>query len=302
MADSFSVIAAYCIEQGISFKTEEPLKCHTTFKIGGICGLLACPNSIEQIAGLFKKCREYGLPCVILGKGSNILASDEGFDGVIVKLTEAYSDVTVSESLLECEAGAPLSKVCYTAYENGLTGLEFAWGIPGTVGGALFMNAGAYGGEMKDITVSADYLTAEGETGTFSKEELDLSYRHSIFTDHPGYCITKVRIQLQPGEKTAIKARMDELMQRRKSKQPLEYPSAGSTFKRPEGNYASALIEQCGLKGTQIGGAQVSQKHSGFIINTSEATCRDVEELIRLVQATVEQKTGYRLECEVRRI
>lgn len=302
MSNSYSAFAAYCTEQGISFKAKEPLRCHTTFKIGGECELLACPNSLEQIAGLLQKCQELELPCFILGKGSNVLASDEGFDGVIVKLTEAYSEVAVNGDLLECEAGASLSKVCYTAYENGLTGLEFAWGIPGTIGGALFMNAGAYGGEMKDITVSADYLTKEGLPGTYAKEELELSYRHSIFSDRPGCCITKVVVQLQPGEKEAIKARMDDLMERRKSKQPLEYPSAGSTFKRPEGNYASALIEQCGLKGARIGGAQVSQKHSGFLINAGDATCRDVEELIRLVQTTVEQKTGYHLECEIRRI
>lgn len=302
MSVSFPMIQEDFEKKGYRFKIQEPLKNHTTFKIGGCCSILALPQSTDEILDMMAVCRNADAPVFLLGKGSNLLVSDEGFDGVVLKLTNNFAKITVKDTVIEAESGASLSSVCHTAYENGLTGLEFAWGIPGTIGGALFMNAGAYGGEMKDVVCSSEHIDKDNKIGSFEKEQLDLTYRHSIYADLPGYCITKVVLKLERGNRDQIKARMDDLMERRKSKQPLEYPSAGSTFKRPEGNYASALIEQCGLKGLRCGGAQVSEKHAGFLINAGDATCADVCELIERVKKEVRQQTGYQLECEVKRL
>lgn len=302
MNASLSELKTILTNEQVSYRENEPLKNHTTFKIGGVCDLLTCPRDEKEISLLITECKRLAIPYIIIGKGSNILASDEGFEGVVMKLCEDFSQIVIKDTILECEAGAPLSKVCYEAYEHGLTGLEFAWGIPGTIGGALFMNAGAYGGEMKDVVLSAEHIDQRGQLESFENEALKLSYRHSIYADQPQLCITKVILNLKHGKKADIKVKMDDLLSRRKSKQPLEYPSAGSTFKRPAGNYASALIEQCGLKGKQIGGARVSDKHSGFIINYQNASCHDVLELISYVQTVVKEKTGYQLDCEIRRI
>ncbi len=300
MTDNLSAFKEHLISRDYDFKENEPLKNHTTFKIGGNCSFLVCPRTQEQLIDILRCCREWNIKKYVIGKGSNILASDEGFDGVIVKLTDSFSEITVEDTVIYCQAGASLAKVCYEAYLHGLSGLEFAWGIPGTIGGALYMNAGAYGGEMKDVVISSTHITDRLESGHFHSEQLHLSYRHSIYTDMPDYCITGVRLQLIPGSQSEIKAKMDDLMERRKSKQPLEYPSAGSTFKRPEGNYASALIDQCGLKGLTVGGAQVSEKHCGFVINKNNATCRDVLNLIKQIQEKVFSQTGYRLDCEIK--
>lgn len=300
MTDNLSAFKEHLISRDYDFKENEPLKNHTTFKIGGNCSFLVCPRTQEQLIDILRCCREWNIKKYVIGKGSNILASDEGFDGVIVKLTDSFSEITVEDTVIYCQAGASLAKVCYEAYLHGLSGLEFAWGIPGTIGGALYMNAGAYGGEMKDVVISSTHITDRLESGHFHSEQLHLSYRHSIYTDMLDYCITGVRLQLIPGSQSEIKAKMDDLMERRKSKQPLEYPSAGSTFKRPEGNYASALIDQCGLKGLTVGGAQVSEKHCGFVINKNNATCRDVLNLIKQIQEKVFSQTGYRLDCEIK--
>ncbi|MEG2597208.1 MAG: UDP-N-acetylmuramate dehydrogenase, partial [Oscillospiraceae bacterium] len=237
-------------------------------------------------------------PFFFLGKGSNLLIDDEGIDAVAVFLGKDFASCSVEGDVLICDAGAPLSKASYTAYHHGLTGLEFAWGIPGSVGGAAYMNAGAYGGEMKDIVLYCEHLDEEGKLHRVFGEELQYHYRHSYYTGRQ-LCIIRTAMQLKSGEREVIRARMDHLMDRRTTNQPLEYPSGGSAFKRPEGAFAAALIEQCGLKGLSVGGAMVSQKHSGFIINYKEATCKDVLGLIEKIKEEVLSQTGYHLECEI---
>lgn len=290
---------AVCGQHGIPFTENEPMKNHTTFKIGGPVRMMAVPKNVPQIAALLAAGEE--LPLFFVGRGSNLLVADEGFDGAVVLLEREFSDAQVQGETILCEAGASLTKVCQTALKAGLTGLEFAYGIPGTVGGAVYMNAGAYGGEIKDVLLWAEHLDRQGKLHRLPLEELDLSYRHSRYSGS-GDCIVRAAFGLKPGDPAAIQARMEELMARRREKQPLEYPSAGSTFKRPEGAYAAALIEQCGLKGLRIGDAMVSEKHSGFLINCKDASCADVTALIQRVQALVEEKTGIRLEPEVLRL
>ncbi|MDF2567419.1 MAG: murB [Oscillospiraceae bacterium] len=284
------------------YKINEPMALHTTFKIGGRCKILASPNNEEQISLIIKKCKETNISFYILGKGSNLLVNDGGIDGVVIHLGSLFSSVElIDETTIVCDAGAPLAKVCYFAYQNGLTGMEFAWGIPGTVGGAAYMNAGAYDGEIKNIIVSCDHIDENGDYGTYSKEELDFGYRHSVYS-FKNFCITKVKISLQKGDICHIRSKMDDLMHRRKTKQPMEMPSAGSTFKRPNGSYASALIDQCGLRGFRVGDAMVSDKHCGFVVNTGNASCEEVLTLIAKIKQIVYEKTGYSLECEVKMI
>ena len=286
-------------ELGCRCLEKEPLKNHVSFKVGGECRALICVNSSACVAELVRLCESSDMPYLVLGKGSNMLIDDSGFDGIVFLLGKDFSKIQlIDENTIECEAGTPLAKVAYFAYKNGLTGLEFSWGIPGTVGGAVYMNAGAYGGEIKDVIVSAEFADQKGSLGSFSKDELELGYRHSIFHDF-GCVITKAIFRLEKGDKVKIRERMDELMARRKEKQPLEYPSAGSTFKRPVGSYAALLIDQCGLKGMCVGGAEVSTKHSGFVINKGDATFSDIIQLIEKVKGIVFEKTGYALECEV---
>ena len=225
---------------------------------------------------------------------------DCGINGVVIKTTGMTPDIVVEDNVIRCSAGTSLSKLCMTALENSLTGLEFAYGIPGTVGGAIYMNAGAYDGEMKDVLSSVRHITPDLEIETASAENLDLGYRKSFYTNHPDYIITGGEFRLKKGKQEEIKAKMDDLIGRRKDKQPLEFPSAGSTFKRPEGYFAGALIEQCGLKGYTIGGAQVSEKHAGFVINRYSGTASDVLDLIEYVKNTVKEKTGVTLEPEVK--
>ncbi|MFA5658373.1 MAG: UDP-N-acetylmuramate dehydrogenase, partial [Oscillospiraceae bacterium] len=286
------VLGCRCFEK-------EMLKNHVSFKVGGPCSCLISINSAESIAELALLCEKLNAPYMIIGKGSNLLIDDNGFDGVVFLMGKDFSQVRLlDETTIECEAGAPLSKAAYFAYKSGLTGFEFAWGIPGTVGGAVYMNAGAYGGEIKDIILSAEYSDKDGKISVFQKNELDLSYRNSVFQCGE-YVITKSLFKLEKGEPEKIRQRMDELLQRRKEKQPLEFPSAGSTFKRPDGAFAALLIEQCGLKGLSVGGAQVSTKHSGFVINKNNASYSDIIALIHKVKEIVYEKTGYQLECEV---
>ena len=287
------------LQAGIPFRENEPLAAHCTFKIGGPAQLFVQPQTEQQLCSAAALCKEQAVRYYLLGNGSNILFADEGFAGVVIDISALGSDIAVEGNMLTAGAGVRLAALCRAALEHGLSGLEFAYGIPGTVGGAVYMNAGAYGGEMKDVLTVVRYLTAEGEVVQASAAELDLSYRHSIFEENGG-CILSAQFVLQPGNAADIRAKMDELMARRKASQPLEYPSAGSTFKRPEGYYAAALIDQCGLKGLTVGGAQVSEKHAGFVINRGSAACADVTALMAEIQRRVKAQTGVELEPEVR--
>lgn len=287
-------------ELGIPLKTEEPMSRHTTFRIGGPAEYYACPRNPEEAAALAAACRRQGIPCFVLGRGSNLLVGDGGIPGLTMAM-EGLATVTIEGDCVRAEAGATLSAVCIAARDAGLTGLEFAYGIPGQVGGGVYMNAGAYGGELRDVLAEAAFLDEAGERRVLPVEELEMGYRHSLFTGRGCIILSALfRLQRDPGGPAAVGARMEEIYSRRREKQPLEWPSAGSTFKRPEGAYAAALIDQCGLKGLQVGGARVSEKHAGFVINAGGASCADVLALIGEVQRVVKEKTGYSLEPEVR--
>lgn len=286
-----------CEQYDCRLETDVKLSQHTTFHIGGTADFWVDITSAQSLQALLRHCRTNSIPCFVLGKGSNILASDDGYRGVILHLGSAFSEIKVSGMTLTCQAGASLGTAARIAAEHGLTGMECLSGIPGTIGGALYMNAGAYGGEMKDVVVSCEYVSADGELCTMPLADMDLSYRHSIFAENGG-TIVSVTLELQTGDKEAIRARMEELLIQRKTKQPLEYPSAGSTFKRPAGSYASLLIDQCGLKGRSVGDAQVSEKHCGFVVNKGSASCAQVLQLCDEVRKEVQEKTGYILELE----
>lgn len=283
---------------GFDYIEQEPLKKHTTFKIGGNAELFVSVKNEKQLKTLLLTCKLSKIPFFVLGRGSNLLISDEGMKGVVVTLDGDFKDISFSENKITCGAGVNLSKLCMFALDKSLSGLEFAYGIPGSVGGAVYMNAGAYGGEIKDVVTSVTHLTPDGEIITLTSDVIDFSYRYSLYKDNNGI-ILSATFELKADKSEDIKARMDDFMTRRKTKQPLEFPSAGSVFKRPQGNFAGTLIEQCGLKGKTIGGAQVSQKHAGFIINIGDATCEDVLSLIAFVQNTVKEQTGYFLEREI---
>lgn len=284
---------------GCEARKNEPLSRHTTFKIGGNADTYVKVGSLSKLSTILKECRESDIDYMILGNGSNVLASDDGYRGVIIRLDGDFRKISlVDDNTIYCGAGATLAALCKFAQGCGLSGLEFAWGIPGTVGGAVFMNAGAYGGEMKDAVYCVSHITPDGETGRIEKEDLQFGYRTSVYRSNKAI-ITGVTLRLQKGNPEDIRAKMDDFLGRRSAKQPLEFPSAGSVFKRPEGAYAGALIEQCGLKGHYHGGAQVSDKHAGFIINKQNATAGDVKNLIREVQTKVYDETGYNLECEL---
>ena len=284
---------------GIACREQEPLAAHTTFKIGGPAAVFVQPADEAQLCQAVRLCRELAVPCYLLGNGSNILFGDRGYAGAVVSLAGMKEEVRREGDTLTAPAGMPLSVLCTAALRAGLTGLEFAYGIPGTVGGAVYMNAGAYGGEMKDVLASVRYLTAEGQIVEAPAAELDLGYRHSVFESNGG-CILSAAVRLAPGDPEAIAARMDDLMGRRRDKQPLDKPSAGSTFKRPAGAFAGALIEQCGLRGYRHGGAAISEKHCGFVVNLGGATCADVLALCAEVQKIVKDQTGFTLEKEIR--
>ena len=287
-------------ENGCKVYRDRMLKDYTTFKIGGKCNIVIDITSQESLAVLLKYCNENNINYLIIGKGSNMLCDDKGFNGVVFHIGNDFAQIKlIDECTIEVEAGCSLVKLCKFALGNSLTGLEFAYGIPGTVGGAIFMNAGAYDGEIKNVLESVECVDTDGNIHYLKAEELDLSYRHSIF--HENDCVvTKGVFKLSKGNEKAIFDKMNDLMCRRKEKQPLEYPNAGSTFKRPVGQFAGKLIQDCGLKGFSVGGAMVSEKHSGFVINYDNATYEDVTELIKQVQKIVKEKTGFWLECEVR--
>lgn len=298
MNNWIDTVLALCARHGIPYEENAPMSAHTTFKIGGPARILLQPVNTEQITALVA---EKDLPLIFIGRGSNLLVADKGIHGAVVVLGSGFSAVTAEGENLICEAGASLTKVCQTALQRSLSDMEFAYGIPGTVGGAVYMNAGAYGGEVKDVILWAEYIDREGKLHRLERSELDFSYRHSRFVGGDD-CIVRAAFRLTPGDPAEIKAKMDDLMGRRRDKQPLEYPSAGSTFKRPEGAFAAALIDQCGLKGMRVGDAMVSEKHAGFLVNAGKATCAEMEELIVKVREIVAEKTGYHLETEVLRL
>lgn len=284
---------------GCEARQNEPMSKHTSFKIGGNADAYIKVNNLSKLSTILKECKDSNVDYMLLGNGSNLLVSDEGIRGAVIRLDGDFRKITlVDETTVFCGAGATLAYLCKFALNCGLSGLEFAWGIPGTVGGAVFMNAGAYDGEMKDVVHSVSHISPSGEIGRIEKDDLNFGYRTSVYRSN-NMIITGVTLKLKKGNPDEIRAKMDDYMSRRSTKQPLEYPSAGSVFKRPEGNFAGALIEQCGLKGKTCGGAQVSEKHAGFIINKSNATAKDVRDLIGEVQKTVSDKTGYNLECEL---
>lgn len=293
-------ICEYVKNEGISYIENEPMALHTTFKIGGPARLAVFPKNENEISDVIKKCKEENVRYMVVGNGSNLLVADEGIDAVVILLGKEFGEVKLIDDItIFAEAGASLMKVCRFALENGLTGLEFAYGIPGSCGGGAFMNAGAYGGELGDVMFRCDHIDKDGNKGSLEGDDLKLAYRHSAYYEN-GCVITGAYFKMQKADKEEIKAKMNDYMSRRRDKQPLEYPSAGSTFKRPEGNFAGALIEQCGLKGASVGGAEISTKHAGFVINKGGATCKDVLNLCKKVADTVKAEKGIDLEMEVR--
>lgn len=299
-SEQLKILSDLSAELECGFSFSEPLCEHTTFKIGGPCDLMIFPKSSESLSKLVKTAQTLGIKNMILGNGSNVLFDDNGYRGVIFLIGQDMSEIIVNGCVITAYAGALLTKVCKTALEYSLTGMEFAWGIPGTAGGAVYMNAGAYGGEIKDIVRSVTCIK-DGKEVTYDRSMLCFDYRRSRFTDSQEI-IVSADFELAAGEQSAIKEKMNELLSRRKAKQPLEYPSAGSTFKRPPGTYAGLVIEQCGLKGYRVGNAMISEKHANFAINVGGATSKEMKTLITDVQRIVKEKTGYTLECEVKLI
>jgi UDP-N-acetylmuramate dehydrogenase len=291
-----------CRQHDCLLLKEQPLRKYTTFRIGGNCKTLIEIGSSTGLQALVAYCNQQKIRWTVMGNGSNILASDDGFGGVIFLMGRRFSEVRMLEGAqIFCQAGMQLGKLSRMALEESLSGMQGLAGIPGTVGGALYMNAGAYGSEMADVVLCAEYLDEDGMLKTASKEEMCLSYRHSMFSDTKRI-ITGVTLQLRKGSYDDIKTEMEGYLNQRRAKQPLELPSAGSTFKRPVGGYAAALIDQCGLKGLTVGGAQVSPKHAGFVVNVGNATCADVLRLTDQIRETVLQRTGITLELEIRRL
>ena len=292
-----NILAEFCGDNKTDYRSGEPMSTHTSFKIGGPADIFITPDSEDKLSEVIKKCSELKTPYFILGKGSNVLVSDRGIEGAVISMSR-MNEITVNGDKITCLAGAALSEVCRTALNSSLSGLEFAYGIPGSVGGALYMNAGAYGGEMSDIAESACYVTENGEQGCISACDMALGYRTSVFKNG-GMIITSVTLCLHKGEKSEIEEKMNDYISRRREKQPLEYPSAGSIFKRPKGYFAGALIEKNGLKGYKSGGAMVSEKHAGFVINCGNASAMDVKNVIDKVKKTVLEADGVALEPEV---
>ena len=290
-----SALSAACPE--LELRVDEPMSRHTSFRVGGPAALMALPKTVEEAQACIKTAVSLGVEPFFLGNGSNLLVPDEGVQRFLIKPVPGLNQIVRDGNTITAGSGVTLARLAMFARDNDLTGLEFAHGIPGSLGGAVFMNAGAYGGEMAQVVRSVTCLNIDGEIETVT--DFDFGYRKSIFSDGKRLILSAV-MELQPGDRAAITARMDELAAQRQSKQPLEFPSAGSMFKRPVGHFAGALIEQSGLKGFTVGGAQVSEKHAGFVINAGGATCSDVLELVRQVQMRVMEKFGVELEMEVR--
>ena len=284
-------------EEGL--KLQEPMKEHTTFRVGGPADVFLMPKSAEELKESIEILKKHDVPMMVIGNGSNLLVRDKGIRGAVIQVYNRMAEITVDGEIIEAQGGALLSAVAAKAADASLTGLEFASGIPGSIGSAVVMNAGAYGGEMKDVLLSVDVLTKELEVKTILAEELELGYRHSIVPE-AGYIVLGAKLKLKKGKDAAIRSRMAELAEQRREKQPLQYPSAGSTFKRPEGYFAGKLVQDAGLKGKTIGGAQVSEKHSGFLINIGGATAQDILDLIAFCQKEVKDQFGVTLETEVK--
>ena len=284
---------------GLELRRGEPMSRHTTFRVGGPAELMALPEDEGQLCAAARLAAEEGVLPLPVGNGSNLLVDDAGLDGVVLKTVPKVGAITGAGNTLTAGAGATLAQLAVEAANRGLAGLEFAHGIPGSLGGAVVMNAGAYGGELCQVISQVRALDSRGQVRELAGDACDFSYRHSRFSAG-GWLILSATVELAPGDPAAIRGRMEELMARRKAKQPLEYPSAGSTFKRPEGHFAAALIEGCGLKGLTVGGAQVSEKHAGFVINIGSATCRDILDLMDQVRERVFRETGVELEPEVK--
>lgn len=282
-------------------RTDEPMKSHTTFRVGGPADFFVTPETSEEVRAVIDMCRSEEIDCHIIGNGSNLLVSDRGVRGVVVQIAKAMNKIESNGEQIRAQAGALLSEVAAHALKDGLAGFEFAAGIPGTLGGACVMNAGAYGGEMKDVLYEVTVLTPQGEFRILKEDELELGYRTSVVA-RKGYIVLEAVIRLKKGDEEEIRRQMEDLRDRRISKQPLEYPSAGSTFKRPEGYFAGKLIQDAGLRGYTFGGAQVSEKHCGFVINRGDATAAEVAELMRRVADKVEEQFKVRLEPEVKRL
>ena len=282
-------------------RINEPMKNHTTFKIGGPAQYYVTPESVTQIQEVVSLCRDMNIPLHVIGNGSNILVGDDGVDGVVLALFNTFSDYEIKDNMITAQAGMSLIKLAVIALREGLTGLEFASGIPGSVGGAVYMNAGAYDGQMKDVVTSVTVLDEAGNIRILGRDELDMGYRTSAVAKN-NMIVLQVVIELKYGDKEQIKARMNQLSELRKQKQPLEYPSAGSTFKRPEGYFAGKLIADAGLKGYSIGGAAVSEKHAGFVVNMGGATAKDVVELTDYIKKRIIEQFGVTLELEIKKI
>lgn len=296
MANAFLEIAKL---HNFKILENEPMHLHTTFKVGGSADYFAAPCSIEGLRELVQTALQNGIPYFVIGNGSNLLVSDSGFRGLVIQMENGFQKMEAKGNFITAEAGVLLSKLSRFALSEGLTGLEFASGIPGTLGGAVMMNAGAYDGEMSHLVTEVQSITEKGELIVRKKEDLDFSYRHSVFLGKREVILSAV-LSLLEGDPTEIQAKMSDLAERRREKQPIEYPSAGSTFKRPEGHFAAKLIDDAGLRGFRVGGAQVSEKHAGFVINTGNATASDVLGVMKHVRNTVEEKFHVTLEPEVR--
>lgn len=284
---------------GENVRRQEPMSLHTTFRIGGPADLFVMPGSIQAVADSIRICKETQTPYAVIGNGSNLLVSDAGYRGVIIQIGRNLNQITGNGEEIRAQAGAMLSVIAKTALSESLAGFEFASGIPGTLGGAVVMNAGAYGGEMKDVLTEVTVLTREGEIRTIPAEKLELGYRTSLAAKN-GWIILEAVLRFQKGDAEAIRSRMEELKVQRVTKQPLDLPSAGSTFKRPEGYFAGKLIMDAGLRGFTVGGAQISEKHCGFVVNKGGATAEDVRNLICAVQKKVQEDAGVKLEPEVK--
>lgn len=282
-----------------NIKTDEPMKNHTSFKVGGPADIFVTPVTELQIKDVLKLCKDSGYPIFVMGNGTNLVVRDGGIRGVVLKIHDNFNNIYIEDGMITAEAGALLSTVSKAAMKESLKDMEFASGIPGTVGGATAMNAGAYNGEIKDVIHSADVLDNGFNIITLSRDELELGYRTSVVSKK-GYIVLRTRFQLEKGNYEQIKERIDSLTRRRKEKQPLHLPSAGSTFKRPEGHFAAKLIEDTGLKGRRVGGAVVSEMHSGFVVNDKDASAKDILDLIDVVISEVHNKFGVTLEPEVK--
>ncbi len=284
-----------------NLRINEPMSAHTTFKVGGAAEMYLMPQNTNQLIALVKLFKQLDEKFYIIGNGSNLLVGDKGIKGAVIEIGKGLSDIQVSDDSITAQAGVLLSRLSNSAAGNGLSGLEFASGIPGSLGGAVYMNAGAYGGEMKDVVESVTYLDDDCQICELPAEKCEFGYRKSFFTDKD-YVILSAKLRLVPGDTEAIKAEIKELTAKRVSKQPVDKASAGSTFKRPEGHFAAALIEQAGLKGYSVGAASVSEKHAGFVVNNGGATAEDVLGVIRHTQKTVLEKNGVELKTEVKLI